>query len=93
MTPPQSPHPDRYNSAVLGGLLFVLYNAALAGTGVLGSGRALVTIQQLLLFGNLVIPFVAVVKGKSRFAVGWATAIGILLLAALGLCIVALQNA
>jgi hypothetical protein len=88
MTPPESPPPDRYNTAVLGGVVFVLFNVALFGSEVLGGGATAAAIRQLLFFGNLVIPIVALIKGKSRFAAGWAMTIGILLVAVLGICLI-----
>jgi hypothetical protein len=93
MTPPESPPPDRYNSAVLGGVLLVVFNIVLLGGGVLGGGETGATIRSILFLGNLLIPLIALVKGKSRFAAGWVMAIGIVLVAAFGVCMIALRSA
>ena len=94
MTAPQPPPQDGRNSAVVGALVFVVFNVAVVVIGVGTAGtRTGSLVRSVLFLGNLAIPVVALVKGWGRFAAGWALAIGILLVAGLGICLIALRGA
>jgi len=92
MTEPQSPRPPvRYNSAVLGALMFVAFNIVLVALGnPFGREAGSAAVRSILFVGNLAIPFVALSAGRGRFAAGWAMGIGVLVVGVLGLCFFAL---
>jgi hypothetical protein len=93
MTAPQNPPPDRRNSAAFGCLVFVVANVVLLAAAASAAGTPFGGLMRNVLFlGNLAIPVVALVKGRGRFAAGWAMGIGIVVVAAAGLCFYALGN-
>jgi hypothetical protein len=90
---PQSPPPDRRNSALFGALVCIVFNVALLFVGISAARSPIGSLlRNLLLLGNLIIPVVALVKGWGRFAAGWAVAIGITIVGLAGLCFYALGN-
>ena len=93
MSAPQTPPPDRRNTAAVGCLVFVGFNViafAAAASAVRTPFAGL--LRSMLLLGNLVIPVVALVKGWGRFAAGWAIAIGVVIVGLAGLCFYALGS-
>ena len=93
MTAPQTPPPDRRNSAGFGCLVFVGFNAvALAAAASAVRTPFAGLLRSMLFLGNLAIPVVALVKGWGRFAAGWAIAIGVVIVGLAGLCFYALGN-
>jgi len=93
MTAPQTPPPDRRNSAGFGCLIFVLFNVVFIAASASAAGTPLAGLPRTLWgLGNLAIPVVALVKGWGRFAAGWAIAIGVVIVGLAGLCFYALGN-
>ena len=93
MTAPQMPPDSPYNRGLQGGLAFIVYNvigillaASVARTPLAGLMRS------LWMLGNLIIPVLALMKGWSRFAAGWAITVGVVIVALAGLCFYALGN-
>jgi len=91
MTEPQSPPPVRYNSAVLGFVLFVAFNIVLGAlSSLFGRSAGSTAVRSILVLGNLGIPLVTLLTGRARFAAGWAIGIGVFVVALLGICLYAL---
>jgi hypothetical protein len=92
MTEPHAPPPARYNRAVVGGLVFVVFHLVLVAVGMTTPPSPAGLIVGAALFANVVIPVMAAMLGWGRFAAGWAIAAGVTMIVLLGLCVAALSN-